>query len=217
MAKSVWGFDDFKDRQGSWVRSWYFATNRVQYHTLSDGRWLDINKRTTKGGRYQKAKPSYVGSQNDFENFQDFVDWSIEEVGYNSVDLGGNFWSLDKDILVPGNKIYSRETCLFVPNRVNGFLILQNSVRGQLPIGVSEQKDSSKFRAECRNPYIGKSYLGMFETPQEAHRAWQSTKILVGEKMITEYLDIHPKLCEGLRTQITLIKEDYFNFRETLR
>lgn len=46
------------------------------------------------------------------------------------------YWHLDKDILVAGNKIYSPETCLFVPNRINSLLI-RGVKTGPLPLGVS--------------------------------------------------------------------------------
>lgn len=32
-------------------------------------------------------------------------------------------WHLDKDILLKGNKVYSPETCAFVPAKINSLLI----------------------------------------------------------------------------------------------
>lgn len=50
-------------------------------------------------------------------------------------DWEGN--NLDKDILYPGNKIYSPETCVFVSKLVNSFLVECNSKRGGSLIGAS--------------------------------------------------------------------------------
>lgn len=50
-----------------------------------------------------------------WHNFQNFAQWFYEN--YNPEIMEG--WHLDKDILVKGNKIYSPETCCFVPNDIN--------------------------------------------------------------------------------------------------
>ena len=44
-------------------------------------------------------------------NFQNFAQWFEK----NYIDD----WALDKDILVKGNKVYSPETCCFVPREIN--------------------------------------------------------------------------------------------------
>ena len=50
-----------------------------------------------------------------WHNFQNFAKWFEEN--YNPETMEG--WQLDKDILVKGNKIYSPETCCFVPIEIN--------------------------------------------------------------------------------------------------
>lgn len=61
--------------------------------------------------------PSYVGASvsEEFKLASSFVGWMKSQV---SVE-GGEKLQLDKDILFPGNKLYSRETCAFVPQFVN--------------------------------------------------------------------------------------------------
>lgn len=56
-------------------------------------------------------------------------------------------WALDKDILVKGNKIYSPETCCFVPQEINNLFTKRKSCRGTLPIGVKYIKENKKFSA----------------------------------------------------------------------
>ena len=85
---------------------------------------------------------------------------------------------LDKDILIPGNKVYSPKTCVFVTAQVNLFLGDCSASRGKYMIGCYWSKKSSKFMALCRNSFTGKSdYLGLFESELEAHQAWLKRKL----------------------------------------
>jgi hypothetical protein len=84
-------------------------------------------------------------------------------------------FELDKDILIKGNKIYSPETCCFVPKEINLLFTKSNSIRGKYPIGVSCRKKDGKFRAQCW--VEGKQrFLGSFYTPEEAFQAYKEAK-----------------------------------------
>lgn len=85
---------------------------------------------------------------------------------------------LDKDLLIPGNKIYGPEACVFVDPRVNTFVIECNSNRGEWPVGVSYIESRNKFRASCSENLTGKKKtIGHFKTPEEAHAAWLEFKL----------------------------------------
>ena len=56
---------------------------------------------------------------------------------------------LDKDILIKGNKIYSPQTCCFVPENLNSLITKNDSIRNNLPIGVSWDKKKNKFISTC--------------------------------------------------------------------
>jgi hypothetical protein len=51
----------------------------------------------------------------EWKNFQNYAKWF--EKNYYEID--GYRIHLDKDILVKGNKVYSPETCVFVPKKIN--------------------------------------------------------------------------------------------------
>ena len=85
--------------------------------------------------------------------------------------------SLDKDIIVPGSKLYSPDTCAFVLQATNSFVIASDASRGDCPTGVNLHKHAGKYQARCKNPFTGKKeYLGLFSTPEEAHEVWRKQK-----------------------------------------
>ena len=88
--------------------------------------------------------------------------------------------SLDKDILIHGNKIYSPDTCVYITKKLNSFLVSRTSARGSLMIGVElspKNNNTRYFVARCKNPFTGKKeYLGTFMTELEAHLAWKAKK-----------------------------------------
>jgi hypothetical protein len=113
-------------------------------------------------------------------------------------DYKGN--DLDKDILIPGNKIYSPDTCAFVSRKINIFVTDSGSRKGEWPVGVYWHKDGKTFVAQCRNPFTGKcQHLGCFADPDQAHTAWREHK----HKLALIYADLQadPRVAEALRTR----------------
>ena len=118
--------------------------------------------------KYKSTNPTYTGVEvcAEWLLFTNFAKWFKDNYikGYQ----------LDKDILVKDNKIYNPEACIFVPSNINSFLILSNNSSGLLPIGVTLHK--GRFRSQIRK-YKTKEYLGLFDTKEEAHQAWQKSKL----------------------------------------
>ena len=74
---------------------------------------------------------------------------------------------LDKDILFKGNKVYSPETCCFVPHAVNTLFLNGKKNRGDFPLGVHFDKSKGKYRAEMS--FMGRQIkLGTFDTAESA-------------------------------------------------
>lgn len=76
----------------------------------------------------------------EWHNFQNFAKWYEE----NYYKCNNETMELDKDILIKGNKIYSPETCIFVPNRINLLFCKRQNDRGKYPIGVTEYYDKRR-------------------------------------------------------------------------
>ena len=132
--------------------------------------------------KYQEEHSTYKGCEVEdyLLNFQNMGEW-IEE---NYYEVSGEIMCLDKDILCKGNKVYSRETCIFVPQRINKLFTKCNNSRGKNPIGVY-LTPSGTYRAFCSNGYGKYIPLGTYLTKEEAFRVYKEYK----EKVIKEVID----------------------------
>lgn len=85
--------------------------------------------------KYHETHPTYKGCEVEeyLLNFQHMGEWINE----NYYEIPGEVMCLDKDILCKGNKIYSREICIFVPERINILFTKRDKARGNNPIGVT--------------------------------------------------------------------------------
>lgn len=141
----------------------------------------------------------------DWLYFSKFREWMLSQ------DYEGK--SLDKDLLVGGNKVYSPFTCMFIDLKVNSSLTLSNKIRGECPLGVCYENSKGYFRAACHNG-IEKVYLGGYKCPQEAHRKWQLYKITTLNNLKDSQPDFLVKI--GLQRIIDKIQYQYDNNLETI-
>lgn len=84
-------------------------------------------------------------------------------------------WELDKDLLVKGNKVYSEENCLFLPQAVNTFLTDRANHRGKWPVGVTYHARLNKWEAACTFD-SKRNYLGVFTDPTQAFLVYKEYK-----------------------------------------
>lgn len=139
-------------------------------------------------------RPTYkdVTVCEEWHNFQNFAKWYEE----NYYCIRNDRMELDKDILHKGNKIYSPETCIFVPKYVNTLFVKNNMTRGEFPIGVSYDKDRNMFSSQCTITKEGKRInkrIGRFNTPIEAFNAYKKFKEQYIKQVADEYKDKIPK------------------------
>ena len=165
-----------------------------KYKTKENGKptrvyntWMHMLQRCYDEKCHEK-QPTYNGCEasEDFHNFQNFGKWYDE----NFYEIEGEKMHLDKDILVKHNKIYSPETCIFVPNTINVLFTKRQNDRGDSYIGTSLHQ--GKYVAQCRmiNPKTGKSknkYLGLYETQEKGFKVYKYYK----ERNIKEVADYY--------------------------
>lgn len=139
---------------------------------------------------YSKKYPTYKDCTvwDKWLNFQNFAEWYEN----NFYQIEGERMHLDKDILLKGNKVYSPQNCVFVPEKINTLFIKCNNKRGEYPIGVYYDKQTGKFKSQCsvydfENKKFKKIYLGKYNTPEEAFEVYKQFK----EKHIKKIADYY--------------------------
>jgi len=142
--------------------------------------WFSMMQRCYSKQAHKKY-PSYGGNVviEKWNYFQNFAKWYEE----NWKPWMDNKWQLDKDILISGNKVYSPETCCFVPQDINKLFTKSNSSRGEYPIGVNLNKNG-RFNARLRRDNKEK-HLGYFDTIDKAFEMYKTAK----EEHIKEVAD----------------------------
>lgn len=115
-------------------------------------RWKNMIKRCYNLSSL-KARPRYKGCSvctewllfSNFRSWMEKQDWMEKQ--------------LDKDILVPDNKVYSPDTCIFVSTQLNNLLGDHAKGRGKYPQGVAWHAPRGKYKSHCsvdgRNKHIG--------------------------------------------------------------
>lgn len=126
-------------------------------------------------------------------NYQIFSKWSEQ----NYYEIPNMKMQLDKDILIKGNRIYSPETCVFVPYIINALLLKSDKMRGNLPIGVYWHERDQEYRSQCSFvDYNGKrknKWLGGYSNPEDAFIAYKIFKELYIKEVADKYKEYIPK------------------------
>ena len=140
--------------------------------------------------KYQEKYPTYKDCEvcTEWHNFQIFAEWFDD----NYYEIPGEVMCLDKDILVKGNKIYSRDKCIFVPERINLLFVKSDNSRGNNPIGA-DQLPSGNYRVRCSNGYGKRICLGTYSTKEEAFQVYKQYKEKVIKETINSYDGIIPE------------------------
>jgi len=141
---------------------------------------------------FKEKNPSYKNTTvcEEWHNFQVFGDWYDE----NYYQIEGKKMSLDKDILVKGNKLYSPETCIIVPSNINNLFVTRKDARGKFPIGVTYDKEKKSFVTQYNTlslptDILGHRFIGYYSTPKLAFNAYKEYK----EKYIKKVADYYKK------------------------
>lgn len=137
------------------------------------------------GGRGIVVHPSWF-------NFQIFSEWF-----HKNYKEG---FQLDKDLKIIDCRVYSENTCSFVPKQINTILSSSNSRRGVLPVGVYRNRQS-KYQARCSRGGGSPENLGVYNTPEGAFRAYKTFKESHVKKVAQYHYDLG-EICEQVYTNL---------------
>ena len=162
-------------------------------HTKCYDTWSSMYTRCYNP-KFQEKYPTYENCTvcEEWNNYQMYGKWFEE----NYYEVENEKMALDKDILKKGNKVYSPDTCVFVPQSINKLFVKSNKIRGDYPIGVYKYKDKFQAHLNKGNKLIN---LGYFNTPEEAFLAYKEAKEQYIKEVAEEYKDKIPyRLYEAL-------------------
>ena len=151
--------------------------------TQEYGAWTNMLQRCYDN-KYQEKFPTYknVTICEEWLNFQNFARWHEE----NHPKMDSVQFHIDKDLLQENveNKVYSPNTCVFIPQSVNAFLANKHSNNTSGYTGVSWFKRCKKW--ETRIKLFGeekKKHLGYFTTYEQASEAYEQARTIESEKV----------------------------------
>lgn len=153
-------------------------------HKEAYHKWKAILDRCIRNDYSNKSISSYKDCSvcKEWLNFQNFAKWFYENKYKCSEPL-----CVDKDILVHGNKLYSPDTCLLVPQRINLLFVKEKGHRGNLPIGVHK----------CKNKYISsltklykKERIGSSDNVEDSFKKYKIEKEKYIKQVADEYKNI---------------------------
>ncbi len=182
-------YDNFK--KGN-IKSYFYPTvygfgsigeaeSREKDGNLKDSyrAWVNMLIRCYKE-EYKIKNPTYkdVSCCEEWRYYSNFEKWHNKS--YYKVD--NETMCLDKDILVKGNKIYSPDTCIYVPHTIN--MLFVNNKRNNLPKGIHIFHGRYKTQIGINGKRV---YLGTYDTIEEAFEIYKQNK----EKYIKEVADAY--------------------------
>lgn len=153
--------------------------------------WLGIRNRVGKKDAYKDVKLC-----DEWQEFDNFLSWFNHQVEMGWYRYGRE---IDKDLLSPrGSKIYSPETCCFIPPRVNSFLVENISKTKRLPPNVKYDSYMDFYYSVFRmgnRLYVSNYY----ECPYKAFLYYRSMKEDMARQVAEVVKDrVEPKVYEAL-------------------
>ena len=150
----------------------------VSSKSIAYSRWHSMLERCYDP-KYHSVRETYKDCTvcEDWFNFCNFEVW-FEDNYVKGYDL-------DKDLLVQGNRVYSPETCCFIPPKLNALIVEKQ--KGDCGTGVyKRRKKGSQEYNGLYNVSFGGKYIGRFKNQSIAEDRYREFKKLFFE----EYADL---------------------------
>lgn len=198
------------------------STGAIKDHTLPTVYGVGYNNQgnypsseiTEKGTRTTKAYSTWVSmiqrcySKENHHKNPTYADCGVNSVWHYYQNFAEFFyedpwrqpgWTLEKDLLVKGNREYGPDTCVFAPRDINAFACRSQNSRGEFPIGVHYKKANSRYGATYRDGKGLLVHIGYFSTPEDAFYAFKEKKEALAKQIADKWKDaIDPRLYQAL-------------------
>lgn len=140
--------------------------------------------------KFQKEHQSYQGCSicDEWLCYENFEKWYNE----NYYEIDGEMMCVDKDILYKNNKIYSPDTCIIVPTRINSMFKHRRKNKSIYPIGVGYAADKKLFTATAKCGDVRKTTY--HKTSEEAFYSHKEMKEKMIKQIADEYKDKIPSI-----------------------
>lgn len=160
-----------------------YKTRVDRKYTKAHATWRGMLERCYSS-KYHDVQPTYIGCtvSDEWLDYQNFAEWFYNHE-YSDLD-----YHLDKDLLITGNKVYSSETCCFVPRQLNSILNNKSRVRGKYPQGVYLHKQIGRYNAKVSIDGKQKC-LGYFDCPDDAYQVYKIAKERYVKEKALEWRD----------------------------
>ena len=159
-------------------------------------RWNNILQRcyNPNSVNYQNYGDKGVTVTPEWYNFSNFKKWFLDNV----YDIGNEILVVDKDILVPNNKIYSADTCLLVP-------ISFNSTFAGLNEYSRKSKKKSTGKGGISRMDNGTYQLSIFNTTFSNFKSLEvanETRINIYKALLNGLVQNYPTMPEAVKSAI---------------
>lgn len=152
---------------------------------------------TIWNGMRCRCNKGYAKLSEDFENFWDWLDWAKQQKGFMCEDENGKIYQMETDLFSTGEKVYSKETVVFVPNAINQ--MCKPNKKGHLPKGVQQFKGRWKEYRAYGVEFGEQVHLGYYMTLEEAVTVAKEQRVSYVDKLKSIYGDtVESKVFEVL-------------------
>jgi len=151
-------------------------SNHFLYH-----KWSLMLQRCHNENNKQYRKNGMVSKE--WHSFSNFIEDCKTMLGYNEMVENQNImWSIDKDFIKDENQLYSKDTCIFIPQKINCFEHDVSKNKKYNYKGFS--KKDGRYTASFNFRGKGGDYLEVFINPIEAHNYYWKSKFEAINKYI---------------------------------
>lgn len=164
-----------------------YPCNNGKYNAIEYEHWRGMLRRCQEIWWVKHPAYNETSCSENFKHYSFFYEWCHKQIGFGNKDNKGKLWQLDKDLLVGGSKVYSEDTCIFLPQEINKLIVKNKPTRGEYPIGVHWDKKLKKFISQCNGVSENSKHLGCFDTQHEAFEAYKTFKESYIKRKANEY------------------------------